>query len=481
MADPLERLDATGQAELVRSRQVSPRELVDAAIARAERLDPRLGFLVSERFERARAEAGAALPDGPFRGVPFLVKDLMCTQAGEPHYQGNRALRNADHRAGRDAYLFERFRAAGLVAIGRTKTPEFGFTVTTEPAAFGPARNPWNPEHSTGGSSGGSAAAVAARVVPLAHANDGGGSIRIPASECGLVGLKPSRGRTSLGPDYGESWSGMVCEGVVSLSVRDTARALDAAAGAMPGDPYAAPPPLRPYAEEVTRDPGALRVGLCIEIPTSPGAVDPACRAAAERAARLLETLGHHVELSYPKALEEAALGEAFATVVSAHAARQIEEAGEWIGRALDPDELEPYTRGLLERGRQVGGAAYIAAHDAIHAWTRRVARFWEEGFDLLLTPTLPAPPPRLGTLTSAGGDPEAVLERVQLLVAFTAAWNASGQPALSLPLHVSETGLPIGVQLVADRHREDLLLRVAGQLEREAPWIERVPPQCSL
>jgi amidase len=482
VADPFARLDATSQAQLVRSRQVSPRELVEAAIARAERLDPRLGFLVSERFERARAEAAApTLPDGPFRGVPFLVKDLMCPQAGEPHYQGNRALRDAHHRASRDAYLFERFRAAGLVAIGRTKTPEFGFTVTTEPVAFGPARNPWNPEYSTGGSSGGSAAAVAARVVPLAHANDGGGSIRIPASECGLVGLKPSRGRTSLGPDYGESWSGMVAEGVVSLSVRDTARALDSCAGTVPGDPYGAPPPLRPYAEEVTRDPGALRIGLCAEVPSSPGAVDPVCRAAAERAARLLEALGHHVELSHPKALEEAALGDAFATVVSAHAARQVEEAGEWIGRPLRPDELEPYTAGLLEQGRRVSGAGYIAAHDAVHAWTRRVARFFEDGFDLLLTPTLPAPPPRLGTLSSDAGNPEAVIQRVQLFVAFTAPWNAAGHPAVSLPLHASDAGLPIGVQLVADRHREDLLLRVAGQLEREAPWIDRLPPQCAL
>jgi amidase len=476
MSEDLDRLDATAQAELVRSRQVSPRELVDAAIARIEAGDRRLGFLVSERFERARAEAAqGALGGGPLRGVPFLVKDLICSQAGEPFYQGNRALRDADYRAPRDAYLYERFRAAGLVTLGRTKTPEFGFTVTTEPEAFGPARNPWNPAHSTGGSSGGSAAAVAARAVPLAHANDGGGSIRIPASECGLVGLKPSRGRCSLGPDFGESWTGMVSEGVVSVSVRDTARCLDAIAGPRPGDPYTAPPPLRPYAEEIARDPGSLRIGLCPDVPGAAGTAHPACRAAAEATARVLESLGHTVELAHPKALEEPALADAFATLVTAHAARQVEEAGEAIGRPLGEADLEAYTAALVAQGRAVSGADYIAAHDAIHAWSRRMARFWGE-YDLLLTPTLAAPPPRLGTLSSASGTPEEVLERVRLYVVFTSPFNATGEPAISLPLGGTDDGLPVGVQLVAGMFREDLLLRVAAQLERAAPWAGRRP-----
>jgi amidase len=477
MSDELAGLDASAQAERVRSRELSPRELVDAAVARAERLDPRLGFLVSERFERARAEAAGALPDGPFRGVPFLVKDLICSQAGEPFGMGNRALRAAGHRAPRDSYLFRKFRAAGLVPLGRTKTPEFGFSVTTEPEAYGPARNPWSLEHSTGGSSGGSAAAVAARVVPLAHANDGGGSIRIPASACGLVGLKPSRGRLSLGPDAGEIWGGRVSEGVVCLSVRDAARCLDATAGPMPGDPYQAPPPVRPFAEEVRRDPGALRIGLLAEIPTAPGTVHPECRTAAEAAARRLESLGHAVEACHPKALEEAALGDLFATVVTTHAARQIDEVAEILGRPVGPGELETYTAALVAQGRTVGGAAYLAAQAALHAFARRMAAFWEEGFDLLLTPTLPAPPARLGVLASAAGTPEEVLERVRLYVAFTSPFNATGQPAISLPLHTSAEGLPIGVQLVAAMYREDLLLRAAAQLERAAPWIERRPP----
>ena len=476
MSDALARLDATAQAELVRTRQVSPRELVDAAIARAERLDPQLGFLVAERFERARAEADRALPDGPLRGVPFLVKDLICSQAGEPFWMGSRALRAADHRAPRDSFLFEKLRGAGLVAIGRSKTPELGLTVTTEPEAFGAARNPWSPAHSPGGSSGGSAAAVAARVVPLAHANDGGGSIRIPASACGLVGLKPSRGRSSLGPDLGEGWGGMLAEGVVTLSVRDTARCLDVCAGAMPGDPCSAPAPLRPFSEEVARDPGPLRIGLCAEIPSAPGAVHAECRAAALGAARLLESLGHGVEPSYPKALEEAGVADLFATLVTADAARQIEKLSEILGRPLGDGELEAYTAALVQQGRGVTGAAYIGARDALDAWSRRMARFWEEGFDLLLTPTLAAPPPLLGTLSSAAASPAEVLERVRLFVAFTSPFNATGQPAISLPLHWSADRLPIGVQLVAPRYREDLLLRAAAQLERAAPWQDRLP-----
>jgi amidase len=404
------------------------------------------------------------------------VKDLICSQAGEPLWMGNRALRAADHRAAGDSYLFERFRRAGLVAIGRSKTPEFGFTVTTEPEAFGPARNPWSPAHSTGGSSGGSAAAVAARVVPLAHANDGGGSIRVPASECGLVGLKPSRGRVSLGPALGEGWSGLVAEGVVSRSVRDTALCLDVAAGGAPGDPYQAPPPLRPFSEALSRDPGALRVGFCPEIPTAPGAVHPECRAAAHVAARLLESLGHAVEPSHPKALEEPEIGNLFAVLVTTHAARQIDEVEQILGRPLGAEDLETYTAALVQQGRSVSGAALVAAQQAVHAWSRRMARFFEEGFDLLLTPTLAAPPPPLGTLSSASGTPAEVLERVRLFVAFTSPFNATGQPAISLPLHWSPEGLPIGVQLVAPMYREDLLLRVAAQLERAAPWDERLP-----
>jgi amidase len=479
VTDPFSRLDATGQAELVRAGQVTPLELVDAAIARIEALDGQIGAVVTRLFEQARRQAASpALPGGPFRGVPFLLKDLLAATAGDPLYKGNRALRDAGYKAPADTALARRFRAAGLVLVGKSNTPEFGYTVTTEPEATGHSRNPWNLEHSTGGSSGGSAAAVATRLVPIAHANDGGGSIRIPASECGLVGLKPSRARVSLAP-AGEDWHGFTAEGVVTLSVRDTATALDAIAGPEAGDPYAAPPPQRPYVEELMGGPGGLRVGLLRRRPGGEP-VHPECAAAVEKAARLLEGLGHHVEESHPAALEEEQVGDHFASVVLAHAARTCEETGELLSRSVGAGDFEAYTWALMEQGRELGAARYIAAAEWLQAWSRRMAAWWTGGFDLLLTPTLAEPPPRLGTLSSASGSPQDVLDRVLALIPFTPLFNVTGQPAVSLPLHWSEDGLPVGVQLVAAYGREDLLIGVASRLEEAAPWSERRPPTCA-
>src|SRR5438128_4591274 len=310
MSDEVALLEATAQAELVRQRHVSPRELVDAAIARIERVNPQLNAVIIQRFEKARAEAAAPdLPDGPFRGVPFLLKDLICHSAGDPYHAGMRLLRELEWVERYDTYLAARFRAAGFVFLGRTNVPELGPAPTTEPVAYGPTRNPWDTARSSGGSSGGAAAAVAAGLVPAAHANDGGGSIRIPASECGLVGLKPTRGRTSLGPDAGESWAGAVAEHVVTRSVRDTAALLDAVAGPMPGDPYFAPPPARPFAAEVGRDPGRLRIGVLARVPGDAFGLHPDCAAAARDTARLLESLGHVVEESHPAALDDPEVG----------------------------------------------------------------------------------------------------------------------------------------------------------------------------
>ncbi|MGI9592325.1 MAG: amidase [Myxococcota bacterium] len=479
MTDPFSGLDATGQAELVRSGEAKPLELVDAAIARVEALDGQIGAVVTRLFEQARRQAASPdLPDGPFRGVPYLLKDLTAATAGDPFYKGNRALRDAGHKASADTALARRFRQAGLVLIGKSNTPEFGFTVTTEPEAIGPSRNPWNTEHSTGGSSGGSAAAVAARLVPIAHANDGGGSIRIPASECGLVGLKPSRARVSLAP-LGEDWHGLVAEGMVTLSVRDAAAALDAMAGPEAGDPYAAPASERPYREELSRDPGRLRIGL---LRTRPGgaALHDECAAAVDATAQLLEGLGHHVEASYPAALEEAPMGDYFSSMVVAHAARLHEETSELLQRSLGPDDFESYTWNMIAQGREMSASQYIAASEWLQDWSRRVADWWAAGFDLLLTPTIAEPPPRLGTLSSAAGDPDEVLERVLTLIPFTPPYNVTGQPAISLPLHWSQSGLPVGVQLVAAYGREDLLIRVASALEQAAPWGERRPPLCA-
>src|SRR5437773_7555006 len=294
MSDELALLDATAQAELVRQRKASPRELVDAAIARIERVNPKLTAVVIQRFEKARAEAAAPdLPDGPFRGVPFLLKDLICHSAGDPYHAGMRLLRELGWVERHDTHLAARFRAAGFVFLGRTNVPELGPAPTTEPLAYGPTRNPWDTGHSTGGSSGGSAAAVAAGLVPVTHANDGGGSIRIPASECGLVGLKPTRGRVSQGPLTGEAWAGGVADGAVTRTVRDAAGLLDAISNRMPGEPYYPPPLPGRLVREIGADPGRLRIGV-LDRPGAEGYLDdPQCRAAVAGAARLLESLGH--------------------------------------------------------------------------------------------------------------------------------------------------------------------------------------------
>lgn len=480
MLDELFDLDATAMAEALRRGDVGALELVDAAIARIEAWNDRLGAVVTPLYDRAREQARRVNPTGPFAGVPFLLKDLGCMRADDPISMGTRALRSAGFRAATDSYLSEKFEAAGLIPLGRTNTPEFGLTLTTESAALGPARNPWNPAHSTGGSSGGSAAAVAARLVPMAHANDGGGSIRIPASACGLLGLKPSRGRVSLGPDYGDMWHGLVVEGVVSRSVRDTATILDLIAGPHAGDPYTAPPPLRPYREELGRTPGALRIGVTSQRTLGDEAIAADCVEAVDRAAKLLGSLGHHIEVSAPEALGELESVVHFEALASAHTAHLVDEIAAWLGKSVGEADFEAYTWHLVERGRGVSGASYIHAYEWLHGWARRIAAWWEGGFDLLLLPTLAAPPPELGWLADSAGSPLEILARVLQLGPFTAAFNVTGQPAVSLPLYWNAAGLPIGVQLVAAYGREDLLIRVASQLEAAAPWAERRPPLCA-
>src|SRR5437762_1824814 len=477
MSDELALLDATAQAELVRQRQVSPRELVDGAIGRIERVNPQLNAVIIQRFEKARAEAAAPeLPDGPFRGVPFLLKDLICHSAGDPYHAGVRLLSELAWVERYDTYLAARFRAAGFVFLGRTNVPELGPAPTTEPVAYGPTRNPWDTSRSPGGSSGGSAAAVAAGLVPVAHANDGGGSIRIPASECGLVGLKPTRGRTSLGPDAGESWAGAVTEHVVTRSVRDTAALLDAVAGPMPGDPYFAPPPARPFAAEVGRDPGRLRIGVLARVPGDAFGLHPDCAAAARDTARLLESLGHVVEESHPAALDDPEVGQRFTLVVAAWLARDLDYWSERTGQRIGPDDVEPMNWAVAQQGRACSGHQYIRAVEWLQAYTRRVAAWWAEGFDLLLTPTLAEPPPPLGEFSARPGDPLRGFRRALPFVTFTSPFSITGQPAISLPLHWNGDGLPIGVQLAAAYGREDLLIRVGAQLEQARPWAGRRP-----
>jgi amidase len=464
-------LDATAQAELVRTGEASPAELVDAAIGRIEELNPKLDAVIRTRFDQARAQAAGDLPDGPFRGVPFLFKDLGCTVEGEVTAFGLGPMQ--DQPIPVTSFLAQAFIEAGFIPLGRTNVPEMGTTVTTEPKSFPPARNPWDPGHSTGGSSGGSAAAVASGMVPAAHANDGGGSIRIPASECGLVGLKPNRARVSQGPMIGEGWAGGTIDGVVTRSVRDAAAILDAIGTWHSGEPYYPPPLPRPLREEVGADPGRLRIGM-VDRPGAEGYLDdPECRAAVAGAARLLEELGHHVEPSAPDVMFDEAFVQHFTAIIAADTEATFRTFEMLLGRPIAEDEIEPRNAAYRRAGAALQAVDYLAARAWFGMWTRQMASWWT-GHDLLLTPTLGAPPPELGWFTADGPDGEG--KRVVSFIPYTAQFNMTGQPAVTLPLHWTPGGLPVGVQLVAAYGREDLLVRVASQLEQAAPWAGRLP-----
>jgi amidase len=475
MTDSFALLDATAQAELVRSGQVTPAELAEAARARIESVNPEINAVIHDLAESAATAASSPdLADGPFRGVPFLVKDAVCHTAGDPYHCGMQFLKDRDWTAESDAYLAQKFRAAGFVFVGKTNTPELATSVTTEPLAYGPTRNPWNVGHSTGGSSGGSAAAVAAGLAPVAHANDMGGSIRAPASECGLVGLKSTRARTSLGPGFGEFWGPLTHEGVVTRSVRDTAAVLDAIAGPMPGDPYTAPAPARPWREEVGADPGSLSISVRTAAVGGMPAVDPEIVAAVDAAGRLLEQLGHRVDGDGPTALDDD-VNRGFFPVFAAAVARDLDRWSERTGDPIGPDDVEPLNWTTAEIGRRVSGPDYLRAVEHLQADSRRLAAWWKY-HDLLVTPTIGILPPELGVIGPAAPGEQSLPVMAQI-TQFLMPWNITGQPAISLPLAMSASGLPIGVQLVAATGREDLLIRVASQLEAAAPWADRRPP----
>jgi len=478
MTDDLAVLDATAQAELVRTGQLSPAELIDSAINRIEKLNPQLNAVIHPRFDQARdAVASAALPDGPFRGVPLLFKDLMCAIEGEPYHEGMRFLKDNDYRPHYTDNLVRRFTEAGFVCCGRTNTPELGLVPTTEPVAYGPTHNPWDPSRSPGGSSGGSAVAVATGMVPVAHGNDGGGSIRIPASCCGLVGLKPSRGRTSLGPRWGQLTAILSCELVLARSTRDVAGVLDALSKPFPGDPVIAPAPARPFADEVGADPGRLRIGILSSNPLGTGEVHADCVAAVEDTGRLLESLGHRVEPSYPDAFANPEIFGPFTTLWTTDTAHYLDDFANLVGKEITETDVEPLTWALAESGRTVTGAQFREAVRQMEEVGRQGAEWWTSGFDLLLTPTLGEPPLPLGTLDPQPDNPLHGYLRAAEFVPFTAQFNVTGQPGISLPLYWNAEDLPIGSQLVAAYGREDLLLRVAAQLEEARPWTDRRPP----
>lgn len=462
--------DAVGLAELVASGEATAAELLEEAIARAERVNERINAVVYPYYDMARERALSGLPEGPLRGVPFLLKDLYLLWAGQPMSNGSRIY--ADYVPDHDHEMTARYKAAGLSVFGRSTSPEFGITSTTESMLHGKTRNPWNLEHTAGGSSGGAAAAVAAGILPAANASDGGGSIRIPASCCGLFGLKPTRGRTPSGPDVGEGWAGMSTIHAVSRSVRDSAALLDATAGPDVGAPYYAPPPARPWLEEVGAPLGQLRVGV---ITTAFNGVEthPDCLAAVERAAQLCRDLGLEVEEA---ALEiPAEVRNPLFDVIRPATLVAVEDRAAQLGRDPNPEDVEPITWQMIS-GELPSGADYLRATRAVHAIGRIVAGFFTK-YDLMLTPTMASPPFLLGHLNLDREDMQAQGRDVQQTVGYTSTFNASGNPAASVPLWWNEAGLPIGVQFVAPYGDEARLIRLGSALEEAQPWFDRRAP----
>jgi len=474
LADDTRWLDATAQAELVASGKVSPVEMVNAAIERVERYDGALNALTYRWFEAARQLASSSdLPEGPFRGVPYLLKDLYAAEAGKPLSNGSKAYKAADYVSTEDSTLVARYKASGLISIGRSKSPEFGSVPVTEPEAWGPTRNPWDLSRTPGGSSGGSASAVAAGIVPIAHASDGGGSIRIPAACCGLVGLKVSQGRISMGPSRDESNLGV--EHCVSRSVRDSARLLDATHGPGIGDVIIAPTPRRPFIDEVGADPGRLRIGF-LDFNPRGGDVHADCVDGVHKTAKLLESLGHHVEPGFPDIFSDNEIGRAFSMLWSTNMGTAIRRFSQALGREMTPNDIEAMNWAQAEFAKGVNGVDFSLAQASSIQFRRAIQSWWTKGWDLLLTPTLSAPPLPIGSMPNNPERPMTPLMTAGSWVAFTSQFNISGQPAISLPLHRTAEGLPVGMQLAAAYGREDVLIRVASQLEQAAPWAHLTP-----
>jgi amidase len=467
-------LDAMEQAELVRTKQVKPIELVDAAIARIDRLNPELNAVVTTMFQEARAYArdDRNLPNGPFRGVPYLLKDILSAYAGVPLTSGCTFLR--DYVPDHDSELVARLKRSGLIILGKTNTPELGLVATTEPRLFGPTRNPWNPRQTAGGSSGGSCAAVASGMVPMAHANDGGGSIRIPASCCGVFGLKPTRARTALAPDLGIMTGGLVVEHAVTRSVRDSAALLDATAGPAAGDPYWPAQPTRPFLKEAGTDPERLRIAFTTSAATGTP-VHPDCVQATEEAAKLCASLGHDVFEDHPK-VEGEELFRSFMTVWAAGCAASIDGWARATHRSPSEDQFEPVTWSLYQIGSRISASSYMLSQVFLQSVSREIARFMAN-YDVVLTPTLAQPPPPLGSFSSPPLDPLEVQQRLAAFTPFAPLANVTGQPAMSIPLHWNAEELPIGTHFVARFGEEATLFRLAGQLEAARPWASRWPP----
>ncbi|HEX4741324.1 MAG TPA: amidase [Caulobacteraceae bacterium] len=460
--------DAVGLADLIRRREITASEALEAAIARADAVNPRINAINVPLYERARASVPSAAGDGPLAGVPFLLKDLGAYLAGVPTSAGSKVF--ATTPAAGDNAIVTAYGGAGLVIFGKTNTPEFGLEPVTEPELFGPSRNPWDLQRTPGGSSGGAAAAVAAGIVPAAHASDGGGSIRIPASCCGLFGMKPSRGRVSMAPGD-EGWGGFSIQHAVSRTVRDSALLLDIVSRPQAGDPYWAEPPERLFAQEVGCEVGQLKVAFTTQAIAS-GAIDPLCAEAVRDAARLCEGLGHHVE-EIALDWDYEPVREAGGLIIAANIATLLNNEAARRGREIGEDEVDAYTLALYRRGREMTASDYIRALQTAHAFGRTAARTFE-GFDVLLTSTLGCPPPPVGWLREGG--PGEYAKRLFDFMPNTQAFNITGQPAMTVPLVRTAEGLPLGIQFVGQPAGEGVLFRLAAQLEEARPWAFRRP-----
>ncbi len=465
-------MDAIAQAELVRKRKVQSIELVEEVIGRIERLNPTLNAVVTPMYEYSRKAAAGIVPDGPFAGVPFLLKDFLAEFAGVRFTEGTAFLR--DYVSREDSELVKRYKRSGLIIVAKTNTPELAVGATTEPKLFGPTHNPWATDRTPGGSSGGAAAAVAARIVPMAHGNDAGGSIRIPASCCGVFGLKPTRARNPLGPYYGDIFTGLVSEHALTLSVRDSAALLDATSGPEPGDPYWAPPASRPFIQEVGAQPGRLRIAFSTRAPLGTD-LHPDCVTAVQKAAALCAELGHEVTEASPGFNAEL-LWQSFTTILASGFAWALEDWARRTGRTPTPDFFEPFVWAFTRRGCQTSAPDYLLALQDLQKLTREIARFFVD-HDIWLTPTLGEPPVPLGTFKYSNGDPMALRRRLAVFSPFTYIGNATGQPAMSVPLYWNAEGLPVGSHFVGRFGDEATLFRLAAQLEEARPWAKRRPP----
>jgi len=481
--------DAIGLGEMVRDGEIKPSELVEMSIERIEYINPKLNAVIHKLYDEARKNAekmdkeiaSGKKIESLFYGVPFLLKDLLAEYEGAPFNEGSSAVKG--YISKNDTELVKRHKTAGLIIIGKTNTPEFGLVPTTEPTLFGPTLNPWDQSITSGGSSGGSTVAVATGIVPMAHGNDGGGSIRIPASCCGVFGLKPTRARNPVGPYFGDLFSGMVMEHALTRTVRDSAALLDITSGHSIGDPYYAPPKKRPFLEEVGQEVGQLKIGFLSSIPTGWNfgtKIDPECEKAVRDAAQLCESLGHNVEEINADDLSYTNLFITFGIIWSCGDGQVFAHWGKRLGKKITEDQVEPITWLVFNNAANRTGADYLSAIEECQLFSRKIAHWFHRGsYDLLLTPTCTIPPPKLGSFSA-----KKVSRAIQLMnnmTTFTYVYNITGQPAMSVPLYWTSENIPIGVEFASPFGDEATLFRLAAQLEQERPWIDKKPPiHCS-